>query len=211
MKTQVHTLILGLILCLAAFGIASCQRDNKTVQAAAEPDTAQQTTQPAANSNQGGTPNVANVIEGADRSFIMQAEKDNIEERMLGRLAREKSQNSGVQDYGKMLSQDHGAALQKLVALMNKYGISQPPTLPEERKDAVNDVKGLSGQAFDRKFVDMMVQDHQKAIADFQHAASVAQNNDVKKYAQDQIPVLQKHLDKAKELQGKLEGAPAKS
>src|SRR5215469_13832464 len=138
MKTQVHTLILGLILSLAAFGITACQRDNKTVQAGAEPNQAREIAPSAPNSNNHGIPNVANVIEGADREFIMQAEKDNLQERMLGRLAQEKSQNSDVQDYGKMLSRDHGAALEKLVALMNKYGIAQPPALPEERKEAVN-------------------------------------------------------------------------
>ncbi|HEY2379625.1 MAG TPA: DUF4142 domain-containing protein [Terriglobia bacterium] len=210
MKTQIHTFILGLILCLVAFGITACQRDNKTVQAAAEPNTAEEPAPAAANPDNPGT-NVTNVVEGADRSFVMQAEKGNIEERMLGRLAQEKSQDSSVQDYGKMLSRDHNTALRQLVTLMNKYGIAQPPTLPEERKEAVNDVKGLTGQSFDRKFIDLMVKDHEKAIADFQHEASVAQNNDVKNYAQDLIPVLQKHLGKAKELQGKMESKPAGS
>lgn len=206
MKAGVRIWIGGLVVCLCTFGIAGCQQGtNKSVEAAPEPKAAEPATPPSASPDTEPGPEVTNVIEGADRSFIMQAEKDNMQERYLGRLAEEKSQNSDVKDYGKLLSHDHNAALQSLVRLMNKYGIAQPKALPEERQDAYKEVKGLSGPAFDRAFIDMMVKDHEKAVAEFQHEASAAQNKDLKDYTQDQISVLQEHLNKAKELQGKLE------
>lgn len=207
MKKKFHSFTSAFVCCIATLVIAGCQRDNKTVQAAPESYKAAPAPAPAAESTPNNTPgpDVGNVLGGADRSFMMQAEKDSIQERYLGRMAQEKSQNKAVQAYGRLLSHDHNIALKKLVDLMDKYGVEQPKALPEERKDAFEEVKGLSGPAFDRKFIDLMVKDHEKAVAEFQHQAAVLQNEDLKKFAQDQIAVLQTHLNKAKELQSAIE------
>ena len=171
MKTAFRTFTLSLVSCVAAFGLTGCQRDNKSVQAASEPTKAAPA--PKSTSNNPPGTDVSNVLGGADRSFIMEAEKDRIQDRYLGRMAEEKSQNNDVRAFGRLLSLDSNAALQQLVGLMEKYGISQPKGLPEARKDAFKEIKGLSGPAFDRKFLDLMVQDHEKAIGDFQYQATV--------------------------------------
>jgi putative membrane protein len=186
MSNRFHALIFGLLTALATFGLAACQQ-NDNVQAAREPSS------------------TANAITGADRNFVLQAEKDNIQERVLGRMAEERAQNSDVKDYGKMLVQDHNAALQKLVALMNKNGMPQPSGMPEERSEAINMLQGMSGASFDKEFMSMMVQDHQKAVSTFEREESTAQNSDVRDYAKSVLPILEKHLKDAQELQSKLE------
>lgn len=190
MQKRLYIFIVSLGL---TFGLAGCQRNGDNVQAAREPD------MPAAKA-----PSNTNTLTVADKDFVMQAEKDNIQERVLGRMAEEKSQNSDVKDYGKMLVRDHNNALQKLVDLMEKNGIPQPKGLPEERNEAVEKVQGLSGAAFDKEFVNMMVADHEKAVDTFRHEAATAQNPDVRDYAKNVLPTLEKHLKDAQELQGKL-------
>jgi putative membrane protein len=49
-----------------------------------------------------------------------------------------------------------------------------------------------------------MVTDHQKAINEFRREAASAQNADVRDYAKDVLPTLEKHLKDAQDLQGKL-------
>jgi putative membrane protein len=191
MYKRLYTLILTLGLC--TLGLAGCERSGDNVQAAREPE------MPASKS-----PAAANTISGADKDFILQAEKDGIQERVLGRMAQEQSQNDAVKDYGKMLVKDHNDALKSLVDLMNKNGMPQPKGLPEERSEAVKKLQGLSGAAFDKEFVNMMVMDHQKAINEFRHEAATAQNADVRDYAKDVLPTLEKHLKDAQDLQGKL-------
>jgi len=190
MKTYFHSFILGLIFCGLVFGLTACQRNTSNVEAAREP---------AASATDAG-----NVITGADREFVMQAEKINLQERVLGIMAQEKSQNNDIIDYGKMLVKDHNEALQKLVDLMNKNGMGQPKQLPEERSEAIKDMQGLSGAAFDTKFLEMMIEGHQKAIEMFRHAADSAQNTDVRDYAKDMLPTLEKHLKDAENLQGQM-------
>ena len=80
--------------------------------------------------------------------------------------------------------------------------------LPEAEHAAWNKLKGMSGAEFDREFMNMMVQDHQDAVKEFQHESNMAQDYDVKMYANHVLPVLQKHLQKAQEVQGKISGGP---
>ena len=78
---------------------------------------------------------------------------------------------------------------------MEKNGIPQPKGLPEERNEAVEKVQGLSGAAFDKEFVNMMVADHEKAVDTFRHEAATAQNPDVRDYAKNVLPTLREALE----------------
>jgi predicted outer membrane protein len=51
----------------------------------------------------------------------------------------------------------------------------------------------------------MMVQDHQKDLAEFQEEAKSGTDPEVKKFAEDTAKVVQEHLDLAKETQNKLQ------
>ena len=202
MKTYFQSFILGLIFCGLVFGLTACQRNTRNVEAAREPATS---AEPGATEPNATVPaDTNNVISGADREFVMQAEKINLQERVLGNMAQEKSQNTDIQDYGKMLVKDHNDALQKLVDLMNKNGMAQPKQLPEERNQAIKDMQGLSGAAFDTKFLNMMIEDHKKAIEMFRQEADSGQNKDVRDYAKDVLPTLEKHLKDAENIQGQM-------
>ena len=140
-----------------------------------------------------------------DQQFITDAEKIHIEERAVGRLILEKSQNSHVRNYAQMLVDDHSKALRELVTLMEKKGMGQPSGLPEARSEALDELNNLSGARLNQRFAEMMIQGHEQAIQKFEMEAKSGQDPDVKDYASDVVPVLQKHLDKARELQRHLE------
>ena len=59
----------------------------------------------------------------------------------------------------------------------------------------------LKGAAFDHHFTQAMVAGHQKAIAEYQKEANNGQNADIKAYANQALPTLQKHLEQARDLQ----------
>lgn len=186
MARNLRFLIL-LLLTLTAVGLFACQRHGENrVEAAGEENKSLADRRLAINQ--------------ADKAFIIDAEKANLQERFLGRLAVEKSQNQRIKDYGQMLADDHSRALRNLVDLMQQKGMNQPTTLPKAREEAFDQFKGLSGPAFDAEFINMMIQDHEKAVDMFKHEVSTAQDNDVRKYASDLLPALEKHLQKALEL-----------
>ena len=59
----------------------------------------------------------------------------------------------------------------------------------------------LKGTAFDHHYIQEMVAGHTKAIAVYKKEGADAQNPAVKTYAENALPVLEKHLDGAKELE----------
>jgi len=59
----------------------------------------------------------------------------------------------------------------------------------------------VKGAAFDRKYIHDMIAGHTAAIALYKKEAHDAENSQVRAYAEETIPTLQKHLDGAKALQ----------
>ena len=68
-------------------------------------------------------------------------------------------------------------------------------------KAMVDPFQKLKGAAFDRKYIHEMIAGHTKAIETYKKEADDAQNPALKTYAQQALPVLQKHLDAAKALE----------
>jgi putative membrane protein len=57
----------------------------------------------------------------------------------------------------------------------------------------------------DKAYMNMMVKDHEKDLAEFQAEAKDGSDPDVKNFADKTAKVVQEHLDLAKETQGKLQ------
>jgi putative membrane protein len=175
---------LFLLIALSVLGLSACNRGG--VQAARE------------DRPPNATP--------AEQDFMMKATLAHLSEMDMAQMAMQKSQNSDVRDFANMIQSDHTNALEDLTDLMKDKNVSQPSMLTPEGKADIEKMTGLSGPEFDREFVNMMVADHQKAVEMFRDFVSIAQNPDIKKYAEDLLPKLEMHLEKAQKLQSKLFG-----
>ncbi len=56
-------------------------------------------------------------------------------------------------------------------------------------------MKMKKGKAFDKAYVDMMLDDHKKDIAEFRKCADNCSDSTIKSFASTTLPVLEKHLD----------------
>jgi putative membrane protein len=135
----------------------------------------------------------------ADIAFLTDAAQGNVSEVMLGGVAAAKGSSAAVRDYGLMLLQDHAKALGQELPLLRGAPPSALTPTPEALLE-LNKLASLSGTAFDREFLNYMVQDHQKDIAKFQDEAQNGKDPEARAYARQQLPVLQKHLDTAESL-----------
>ena len=142
----------------------------------------------------------------AEQDFMMKTAQADLSAIDIAGLAMQKSQNSDVKDFANMIQSDHTNAIEDLTDLMKDKNVSQPSTMTPQAKMDIEKMTGLSGAEFDREFVNMMVADHQKMVEMFRDQAAIAQNPDVKKYAEDLLPKLEMHLEKAQKLQSKLFG-----
>lgn len=128
----------------------------------------------------------------------------------MGKLAQTKSTTAGIKDYGKMLVKDHTTADKDLMALAKKNGVTIPAVKPmddaektemKDEKDKAAHLKTLKGADFDKEFLSMMVEGHEKVLAKVDTMMSSVQNPELQTYLKDLKPVLQKHEDQARELQ----------
>jgi putative membrane protein len=76
---------------------------------------------------------------------------------------------------------------------------------------AMKKLQGLSGTEFDREFVKMAVNDHQKDVKEFEKAAKDADDTELKSFAAKTLPTLRQHLQQAKSLQTQVSAGAAGS
>jgi putative membrane protein len=93
---------------------------------------------------------------------------------VLGKLAAKQASSRNVKDFGQTLATDHGKAKDEAVSIAQQLNVEPPDGLKDEAKEEMDKLKGMSGHAFDREFVSLMVKDHKKDISDYQDQADSA-------------------------------------
>jgi putative membrane protein len=188
MKSKGQWLVVSLTLTLAAAsGLTACNRENG-VEAAREDRAAS--------------------LSQSEQDFLTEAAQADLAEMDMAQIALQNSATGDVRDFANMIKSDHTIALEDLTELMKGKNVSQPKSIPARTQQDIGRMKTLTGGEFDREFVNMIVSEHQKAIEMFRDQQSTAQNEDVKKYVEDTLPILEMHLEKAQRLQTKLFSMP---
>ena len=107
-----------------------------------------------------------------------------------------------VKAFGEMMVKDHTEANQNLKTIATSLNIALPDSLvmtPERNRK----IKMKKGKEFDKAYVDMMVDDHKKDIAEFRKCADQCSDSTIKSFAYNTLPVLEKHLDSIQAILGK--------
>lgn len=150
-----------------------------------------------------GAVSTATPPDKASTDFAVEAANGGMMEVAMGKLAQTNAASQRVKDYGAMLVKDHGEANEKLKELAKRKDIVLPDSLGSDAQKHVTDLGKKKGKDFDKAYMDMMVNDHNKDIDKFKKASTDAQDADLKNFAATTLPTLQKHLDSAKVITGK--------
>ncbi len=129
--------------------------------------------------------------------FAMEAAKGGMMEVQLGQHAQQNAMNQRVKDFGAMLVQDHSQASDKLKSLASSKNITLPASVDNDKMDDMSDLIKKKGKDFDKAYMNMMVKDHKKDISNYQKAANDLNDQDLRNFAAQTLPTLQKHLDSA--------------
>ena len=140
-----------------------------------------------------------------DSEFLVDQAEINLAEIEIGKLAQTKGTNPEVKKFGKMLVDEHTKAASEVSALAKTKNFSLPTSLTEEGQDEYNKLNEKSGTDFDKKFADMMISGHEKAIDKLRKAADDATDADIKLWATNNIAGLTAHLEHAKLLKQNLD------
>lgn len=140
-----------------------------------------------------------------DSEFLVDAAEINLAEIEIGKLAQTKSTNPEVKKFGKMLVDEHTKSAAEVKAIADKRNFSLPTSLTEEGKDEYDKLNEKTGTDFDKKFADMMVDGHEKAIDKFTKASEHANDQEIKTWASNNVTALTAHLQHAKLLKQALD------
>jgi putative membrane protein len=198
------------ILAATAF-IISCNDANRTASDNADSTTNNIATAPVENANNdttassGHQPDASTTGTAIDKTpldknsseFATEAASGGMMEVTLGQMAQQKATNPRVQAFGAMMVSDHSKANTELKNIADAKSFQLPSTLEKHQKH-IDDISKKEGKEFDKAYIKMMVDDHQKDIRAFEKAASGSSDSTIKGFASRTLPILRMHLDSAK-------------
>lgn len=180
-------------ICLSVAAIWSCNNSGdstSTTDSTTSTTTDTTSTGGSTNSTASTTP-----LSKDDSVFVIEAATGSLMEVQTGQIAQQQGNNQRVKDFGGMMVTDHGKAVDDIKNMVSARNMNLPQNLPADKQKMVDQLKSLKGAAFDKKYVSMMLEDHQKDVAKFKSEADKAQDPQLKQWVQNTVPVLQKHLD----------------
>lgn len=136
----------------------------------------------------------------SDQAFVDLAAQTDMTEAHLGQLAQERGASQAVKDYGQMLTTDHTSDYAQLSSVATKAGLTVPKGIDAKHDKMIAQLEKLKGPAFDKQFSHAMVMGHETATSAYDKESRDGQNADLKAYATQAIPTLEKHKNAANDL-----------
>jgi len=198
---KINLLLAGLVLVT---GFTACSNsNNSTENTATSADSNNLATNPSSppGNNSGTTSTGTNTsrmpLSPQDSTFVMKAALGGIMEVEAGNVAQQNGMHDRVKAFAMMMANDHSKSNSELMALVQGRGMNVPMTLPADMQKHMEEMRKMKGKAFDNHYMNMMVNDHQKTIAEFEKQANSGADAELKSWAQKTLPVLQMHRDSA--------------
>jgi putative membrane protein len=135
----------------------------------------------------------------SDQTFVMDVAKGGTAEVELGKLAQDKAASPEVKNFAKRMVDDHTKANDELQTLAKNKNISLPTDLDAKDKALRDRLSKLSGAAFDRAYMNAMVSDHRKVVAEFKRESTAGKDPEVKAFASKTLPTIEEHLKLAQD------------
>jgi putative membrane protein len=143
------------LVALVSLSLA-CAPDQQTADR--PPGTGADTTRPAT------TAGTAGMMNADAQRFVREASMGNHAEIQLSQLAVQRAQNQDVREFAQRMIDDHTRAQNQLEQAVRQADLEMPRELGPQHQQIEQRLSGLTGNAFDREYIDVMVQEHQETI-----------------------------------------------
>lgn len=146
-----------------------------------------------------------------DAAFIRRAARDGVCEIRLGQLALDRSSNDKLRQLARHMVDDRSHINADLRALAHGKQIVIRTLTEDGSGTQVDRFKDMVGAEFDQTWIDTMVKHHQRTVARFSTETRQAQDRDVRNFAEQTLPALDRHLQMAHALQDALVHSDARN
>jgi putative membrane protein len=135
---------------------------------------------------------------GRDEDFVKDVASGGLMELELARLAQQNAQSVRVKNFAAMIVKEHTKANEELRTIASNKNFTFPAAMENTDNSKINDLQEERGADFDRKFMDQMVDDHEKNVDKFKRQAENGSDPELKAFATKILPVLIAHQDSAR-------------
>lgn len=150
----------------------------------------------------------------SDATILATLDRADMADSAAGAVAMQKAANPQVKDYGRMMTRDHHQSHVKVMQLAKSLNISAKPSNDDPisktvTRDSTTLVSTPAGEQFDRTYIEQQIAMHKQVMAFAKQAEQSTTNAQIKQHIQETSPVLQRHLQRAEEIQQSLGRMPA--
>lgn len=136
----------------------------------------------------------ADSLSAADRALAAKVSQGGMFEVEAGQLASEQGSTQVVKDQGTTEAHDHGLVGDKLKSILSDAGVTEPDTLNTSFQKELDDLKALSGRAFDSAYLRDMEAVHAKDGAAFATEAHSGSNPQLRAFAAETHQIVESHI-----------------
>jgi len=135
------------------------------------------------------------------QGFVDMAASSDMYEIEAGKLAQEQGKSQAVKDFGAMMVKDHTASTDKLKAAVAEAGagVSVPPAMLPKHQQQLDALRS-AGDNFDTLYAQQQQAAHQEALNLLTDQAQTGTVASLKAFAGEVRPVVEGHLEHAREL-----------
>ncbi len=137
-----------------------------------------------------------------DAEFVVEAATMDLKNIELAKLAM-RSSNSDIKAHTKMMEEGHTKLYNEIKMMAEQKGIAIPLSVGTDAIDEYKDLNDKTGTDFDKKYLDIMVDNHEKTIKRYENYVDGATDAEIKTWASNTLAGLRTHLDHTKELKEK--------
>ena len=134
-----------------------------------------------------------------DQTFMLNTAKASMAEVELGKLAAQNASSAQVKKFGQKMVDDHTKANEELKALAGSKNVVLPSDVDAQDKATRDKLAAITGEAFDREYMTMMVAGHRKVVDSFRAEANAAGDADLKAWVNKTLPTVEEHLKMAQD------------
>jgi putative membrane protein len=152
---------------------------------------------------------IAGAPSGTPADVLSKIHEADQTEMEIGKMAEQKGATAEVRNFGKTLLHDHSAADRKVTAVARELNVQlSPPAKPgseleaEQNHDAAvkEMLANVSGDTFDRDFLEAMREDHKEDIQKLTDAMNSTNDPKIKQLIAELLPKLKHHEEIAERL-----------
>jgi putative membrane protein len=102
-----------------------------------------------------------------DKKFLAMAAQSDQNEIALSKLAEQKATNPAVKAFAEKMISEHTQMTESMKPFADSWGLTAPAGPDPDTQKELDKLNGLSGNDFDKEYMDQMVTDHAKALSAF--------------------------------------------